>query len=180
VERQDIDHYQQILANNHPNAMPGIAKTHHIFSNNDKVLYRALSCHCCDQQLCLTCYKPQYINRLPEICSEKRLKKGQPQIPLLPLEVDNWVAVAYETKWFIGQVKTKRPGSLIEVVFMKETRENIFHWPESIDSDVIYENSVLSLISIPSARACGSNRRLLRYSLSSPEYDRICSLFESI
>jgi hypothetical protein len=116
VTKEKIDEFQAILDGCESLEMPGIMKTHHVFTFQDKILYRSLSCHCKGfSDVCQDCFHPSIVRTGLTL---QHRKDNQQQVLLPPQDESqlqlvasgDWVTVVYGSKWFIGEVKESVPS----------------------------------------------------------------------
>jgi hypothetical protein len=169
VGKADIDGFQAFLDGSKPVEMPGLMKAHHVFSCKEKILYRALSCHCKGaEQQCHLCHAPQEVLR-NEIVSPTNAAEEH------KLQLDSWVAVAYRARWYLGQVKKLIDNQHVEISFMVEKRENVFQWPSKQDVDIIDPSTILCPTSMP--YVCRENKRHKLFSLVATDYEHVTNLY---
>ena len=89
--------------------MSGLMKAHHVFTQQEKIIYRSLSCHCKGvKNVCSDCHQPREVLRFSYTVESLNSKAV-----LNALEPGNWVVVIYGSKWYVGQVmETMRSGIL--------------------------------------------------------------------
>jgi hypothetical protein len=180
--KDEIDEFQHLLDNNKPTKMNGLMTTHHIFSLNDKILYRALSCHCQGSENLCRCFNPKEVNRVP-VQMGGQLEQQVPlvetpreepiQLVEAPLRIHDWVAVEYGNRWYLGQVQEILDKESVKISYMKEKNENAFSWPNPPDIDTINSGTILCNTAIPIILR--ENRRFQTFYL--PDYDRVCGIF---
>jgi hypothetical protein len=152
-------------------------KVHHVFSFQEKIFFREVSCHCLGfERECTMCFDVKSILRPLQPSIGSSTINTSHTHSLQTLNCSDWVAVVYNCKWYLGQVK-ESSATNITISFMQERKENVFSWPERPDVDNILPETVLCHTIPPSIRS--KNRRITLFSLEEGEYERVCELYSS-
>ena len=151
--------------------VPGTMSVHAVAAiSRGKVITRETSCHC---QQCFT--NGRFNPESPCLWKQHMLKEFPEGEEVVPV-VGDWVAAAYDDKWYVGKVlAVDLADNDAHISFMQDSTKQpgFIKWPTPADKLWIQFKSVLAVIEPPIP--CGKSQR--QYKLNGDTVSMIESLF---